>query len=112
MNDFLIFVNEHIPDIISYVLIIIGYMFYFFVKIGAKKGMNSIRTLFKEKSSIIENTDKSMRDFVNDRYSDLEKCCNLLSKENELLKHKYDKIEKALNILIGGDTDDTNGDDE
>lgn len=108
MNEFLIFVNEHIPEIVSYALIIVGYMLYFFVKAGAKKGANSIKTLFKEKSEMIENTDKSMRKFVDDKYEPIISMYNKLEKENNILKEKVNKQEKTLKILLEGDENGRN----
>lgn len=108
MENFVTFVNEHIPEIVSYALIVIGYMLYFFVKAGARKGANSIKALFKEKSAMIDETDKNIRKFVGEKYDPILLTCDNLEKENKILRERLDKQEKALNILIGGLSDERN----
>lgn len=102
MDEFLVFVKEHVPTIILYALTIIVYVLYLIVSITSSKRGRFLTNLFKEKSQKIDDTDTALRNDMRAELDAAKKAYNDAVNEIANLKIRLDNAEKALQDYLGG----------
>lgn len=109
MDEFLVFVKEHVPTIILYALTIIVYVLYLIVSITSSKRGRFLTNLFKEKSQKIDDTDTALRNDMRAELDAAKKAYDDAVNEIANLKVRLDNAEKALQDYLSGKREVENG---
>lgn len=96
MEEILNFINEKLPVIISYVLIVLGYIYQFFIKTRVKKNYNLFHNIVKNEAR--ENEARSRR-IVDSTVDELKKAKEALIKEKERLEKEYAELKNKVEAV-------------
>lgn len=102
MEEFLVFVEEHIPTIVLYALTIVVYVLYLVVSITSSKRGKFLTNLFKEKSQKIDETDNALRNDIRAELDAAKKAYDDAVNEIADLKIRLNNAEKALQDYLSG----------
>ena len=110
MEEFLMFVEEHVPTIVLYALTIIVYVLYLIISITSSKRGKFLTNLFKEKSQKIDETDTALRKDMRSELDAAKKAYDNAVNEIADLKIRLENAERALQDYLGGKREVENDD--
>lgn len=96
MEEVLNFINEKLPVIISYALILMGYIYQIFIKFKIKKNYNLFHDIVKNEAHSNEVRSKQL---VGSAVDELKKAQEALLKEKKRLEKDYNELKNQLTAV-------------
>ena len=104
MEEIMVFINERLPEIISFLLIFIGYLYQFFIKADVRKNYKLFHNITKNESKAFEgklvDSEKRSKDLIDSTVKELNEAKAELEKEKQRIQKEHEELKTQLNSVI------------
>ena len=104
MEEIIVFLNERLPEIITIIFVVVGYIYQFFIKADVKKQYKLFHNITKNESKGYENkliaSEKRSQDLIGSTVKELNEAKEELEKEKQRIQKEHEELQTQLNSVI------------
>lgn len=104
MEEIMVFLNEKLPEVITIMFVVVGYIYQFFIKADVKKQYKLFHNITKNESKGYENklidSEKRSKDLIDSTVKELNEAKEELEKEKQRIQKEYEELKTQLNSVI------------
>lgn len=104
MEEIMVFLNEKLPEVITILFVVVGYIYQFFIKADVKKQYKLFHSITKNESKGYENklidSEKRSKDLIDSTVKELNEAKEELEKEKQRIQKEHEELKAQLNSVI------------